>query len=59
MPIEYKLEKDRTLVVARATGVLTLDCFVSMQEKMKADADLRNPHDTFLDVRPVSEIQMT
>ena len=46
-------------MVARATGVLSLDCFMSMQKKMKADVNLRGPHDTFLDVRPVSEIQIS
>jgi hypothetical protein len=59
MPIEYKLENNGTLVMARATGVLSLDDFMSMQEKMKADVNLRDSHDTLLDARSVSQIQIS
>ncbi len=59
MPLEYKLERGGTLVNAHATGVLTLDCFMSMQKRMKADINLKETHDTLLDARDVSQIQLT
>ena len=44
---------------AHATGTLSLEDFMSMQKKMILDVDLKNPHDTLLDARDVSDIQMT
>ena len=58
MPIEYTLERKGTLVLANATGVLTVECFLSMQERMKADAGLHSPHSTLLDVRSATEIRI-
>ncbi len=59
MPIIYHLEKEGTIVSAQATGILSLEDFMSMQKEMISDMDLRDPHDTLLDVRDVSDIQMT
>lgn len=59
MPIEYKLKREGTLVLAHATGTLSLEDFISMQKKMISDQDLMDPHDTLLDARGVSDIQMT
>jgi hypothetical protein len=58
MPIEYTLAKNGSLVMATASGALTLDCFLSMQEKMKADTDLINPHDTLLDARTITSLEV-
>lgn len=59
MPIEYKLEKNGAIVTAHASGVITLDCFMSMQQEMRADDNLKTKHNTLLDVRDVSQIEMT
>ena len=59
MPIEYTLEKDGTIVVAKASGVLTLDSFIALQKALSADGELQSPHNTLLDVRFVTEIQLT
>ena len=59
MPIEYKLERDGAIVLAHATGVITLDCFMSMQKEMNADNELQTPHDTLLDVTSVTDIQVS
>jgi len=58
MPIAYTLEQDGTFVLANATGVLTVDCFLAMQGQMKADPQLRTPHSTLLDVRHASDIRI-
>jgi hypothetical protein len=59
MPIEYHLEKNGALVVATATGVINLKSFMDMAEAMRADENLRDPHDTLLDARKVSRIELT
>jgi hypothetical protein len=59
MPIDYKLEKNGALVLANATGVLGVNCFLAMQERMRAEPELRSPHSTLLDVRCVTDIQIT
>ena len=59
MPVEYELQSNGAIVLARATGVLTLDCFMAMQKQMNADSKLQTPHNTLLDVRLVTDIQLT
>lgn len=59
LPLSYKLIKDGTVVVAHASRELSLDCFLSMQKEMRSDADLKYPHDTYLDVRAVTHIKLT
>ncbi|MFC2027750.1 hypothetical protein ACFLU3_03575 [Chloroflexota bacterium] len=59
MPIEYQLEKNGAVVVASATGVLSLDCFMSMQNALRADTDLNDPYNTLLDTRCVERIELT
>ena len=59
MSLKYKLEREGTLVLAKATGALSVEDFMSMQEKMFSDVDLKVPHDTLLDVRDVSDIQIS
>lgn len=58
MPIEYKLKHNGTVVLARATGTLTLDDFLTMQKQLNADPFLQTPHKTLLDVRNVATIQI-
>ena len=59
MPIEYTLERGGTLVMAVATGALNLDSFVSLRERLLNDSGLKTPHDTLLDVRAVSRIDIS
>ena len=59
MPLEYSLEKKGTIVMARAIGVLTLDCFRSMMKEMTVDPNLQDQHNTLLDARSVSKIELT
>ena len=59
MPIEYKLEKNGTVVTACAIGVVSLDCFMAMQQDMRANANLKDKHNTLLDARNVSRIDVT
>ena len=59
MPITYNLEREGTIVSAHATGTLSLEDFMSMRKEMMSDMDLKDPHDTLLDARDVSDIQMT
>ena len=59
MPIEYELEREGTTVLAHVTGVLALDCFMSLQKEMNADSELQTSHNTLLDVRSVTDIQIT
>lgn len=59
MPVEYKLEKNGTIVVAQASGVLTLDSFKALQKALNADEELRSPHNTLLDVRFVDSVELT
>lgn len=59
MSLEYELQENGKIVIAHATGVLTLQDFISMAENMKRDDDLRDPHNTLLDVRSVSEVRLT
>ena len=58
MPIEYTIEKEGAVVIARAIGVLTLDCFMSWQKVIKIDPHLQYPHDTLFDMRFVSKIEL-
>jgi hypothetical protein len=59
VPIDFKLEREGTFVSAHATGTLSLEDFVSMQKEMRSNKDLKDPHDTLLDVREVSDIQIS
>ncbi len=59
MPIDYKLERDGTLVVARATGVLSLESVLFLVKELKADANLRERHDAFFNVKQISDNQIT
>ena len=59
MPIDYSLEREGTLVIAKANGALTLDCFIALQKELNADDGLKTPHNTLLDVRLISKIQLT
>lgn len=44
MPIEYSLEKDRALVMARATGVISIEDFKDFQKILRADVKLQGDH---------------
>ncbi len=59
MPIEYALERNGVLVMASATGVLSLDSFMSLREELLNDPLLKDPHDTLLDVTRVSRIDLS
>ncbi len=59
MSIEYTLERDGALVMASATGVLSIDSFMSLREELLNDPTLKDPHDTLLDVTRVSNIDLS
>lgn len=59
MPIEYTLERGGALAMAEATGVLNLDSFMSMRERLLNNPGLKTPHDTLLDVRAVDQIDIS
>ncbi|MFC2082666.1 hypothetical protein ACFLSG_01310 [Candidatus Bipolaricaulota bacterium] len=59
MPVEYKLEQDGAVVLAQASGVLSLDSFIALQKALSVDEKLQSPHKTLLDIRFVTDIQLT
>ena len=59
MPVEYKLEKNGSVVIAQASGVLTLGCIVSLQKALSEDDDLQSPYDSLLDFRFIDDIQIS
>lgn len=59
MPVEYRLEKDGAVVIAQAHGVLTLDCFLRLQQQMCRDRQLKTIHSTLLDLRFVTDIRIS
>jgi hypothetical protein len=59
VPIEYTLEKDGGAVIAQATGVINLESFMNLRKALIADENLRDPHNTLLDARNVSHIEIT
>ncbi|MFC2079452.1 hypothetical protein ACFLSZ_05700 [Candidatus Bipolaricaulota bacterium] len=59
MPIEYTLERDGTVVVAQASGVLTLECIASLQKALSEDEGLQSPYSNLLDLRFIEDIQIT
>jgi hypothetical protein len=59
VPIEYRLDQDGAVVLAQAHGALTLDCFMLLQRELCDDNGLQDVHDTLLDLRFVTDIQLT
>jgi hypothetical protein len=59
LAIEYRLERDGAVVLAQAQGVLTLGCFTHLQQRLRDDSGLRAIHSTLLDLRFVTDIQLT
>ena len=46
-------------MLAQAHGVLALDCFMLLQRDLCDEKDLQAVHDTLLDLRFVTDIQLT
>lgn len=59
MPIRYRIDPKRGLVLTTATGVLTDDELLAHKRKLRADPDFRPDMCELSDVRQVTRLEVT
>jgi hypothetical protein len=59
MPISYRIDAERRLVVTTAHGVLTDEDILNLKNRLAADADFQAGMRELSDVRSVTDLQVT
>ncbi len=59
MPSTFSIDTEQRVILAEASGLLTIDDLISAQRRMQEDPDYDNAFRFLLDLRDVTEVQIS